>query len=184
MEFRMAVQIIDNLLPNLFFKKLSNIFNDKFNWFWNSNSAEKYNPSISSNRTPLDNNFMFTHILWDFEIGRSSPHFDTFEPILYFLDKHIKVTKLRRMKLNLYTNQGKRIDHAEHYDIKDEKGIVMDTVDITVLNFTTCNGGTTINKKDYMSIKNQALIFKNSLKHNGYVQTDTKRRIVLNIATS
>ena len=172
MEFRMAVQIIDNFLPNLFFEKLNNIFNDKFNWFWTEHTGEN------------DNNFMFTHMLWDFEIGRSSPHFDTFEPVLYFLDKHVKITKLRRMKLNLYTNQGKRIDHAEHYDIKDAKGIVMDTVDVTVLNFTTCNGGTIVNNKEYKSKQNQGLNFKNSLKHNGYVQTDTKRRIVLNIATS
>jgi hypothetical protein len=176
MEFRVAIQIKDNFLPALFFNKLNNIFNNNFNWFWIENSAKK-------NDKPLDDNFMFTHILWDFEKGRSSPYFETFEPILYFIDAHVKVTQLRRMKLNLYTNQGKRIDHAEHYDIRDAKGKVMNDVDTTILNFSTCNGGTTINKKDYKSIKNQALIFKNSSKHNGYVQTDTKRRIVLNIAT-
>ena len=175
MEFRMAIQIIDNFLPGLFFKKLENIFNNKFNWFWNEKSVDS--------KIFQDDNFMFTHILWDFDIGKSSPHFETFEPILYFLDKHVKVKHLKRMKLNLYTNQGKRIDHAEHYDINDEKDKVMDNVDITVLNFTTCNGGTTIDNRDYKSIENQALIFKNSFKHNGYVQTNNKRRIVLNIAT-
>jgi hypothetical protein len=180
----MAIQIEKNFLPTLFFDKLTGVLDNKFNWFWNPSSAEKYNPSISSNRTPLDKHFMFTHILWDFEIGRSSPHYEIFEPILYFVDKHVKVERIIRMKLNLYTNQGKRIDHAPHYDIRDEKDKVMNNVDITILNFTTCNGGTTINKKDYKSVKNQALIFKNSLKHNGYVQTDTQRRVVLNIATS
>ena len=174
MEFRMAIQIIDNFLPNLFFKKLNNIFNSNFNWFWIEKSINE------------DSNFMFTHILWDYKLGKSSPYFETFEPIIYFLDKYKKVSKLRRMKLNLYTNQGKRIDHAKHCDIIDEKDDTkaMNNVNITLLNFTTCNGGTTIKNKDYKSISNQALMFKNNLKHNGYVQTNTKRRIVLNIATS
>ena len=179
MESRVAIQIKDNFLPDLFFNKLSNIFNNtglhKFNWFWSHNSDE--------NDSSGDGHFMFTHILWDFEIGKSSPHFTTFEPILYFLDKHVKVTQLRRMKLNLYTNQGKRIDHAEHYDCTDKTNVPHKHHNITILNFNTCNGGTVIKNKEYKSVKNQAIIFDNTLKHYGIVQTDTPKRIVLNILT-
>ena len=34
------MQVIDNLLPNLFFNKLKNIFDkNQFNWFWNNKTA-------------------------------------------------------------------------------------------------------------------------------------------------
>ena len=54
---------------------------------------------------------------------------------------------------------------------------------IIVYNFTTCNGGTIINDKEYKSNANEALIFDNEIEHQGFTQTDTQRRIILNIAT-
>ena len=87
------------------------------------------------------------------------------------------------MKLNLYTNQGKRIDHASHYDMVEE-GKPVDNVMTTILNFTTCNGGTIIDNEEYTSIQNQGIMFDNKTKHSGFTQTDTQRRIVLNIATT
>ena len=109
----------------------------------------------------------------------------TFEPILYFLHEHVKVAQLRRMKLNLYTNQGKRNEHAEHYDYADinNKNLPEENHNIIILNFNTCNGGTVIKNKEYKSVENQAIIFDNTLKHYGVVQTDTQKRIVLNILT-
>jgi hypothetical protein len=173
-----AIQIKDNFLPNLFFNKLSSIFNNtsshKLNWFW------KYN---TDSDVSGDGNFMFTHMLWDFDVGESSPYFAIFEPILYFLDAHVKVAQLRRMKLNLYTNQGKRIEHAEHYDYTDIKNLPQQNHNVTVLNFNTCNGGTVVNNKEYKSVENQAIIFDNTFKHYGIVQTDAPKRIVLNILT-
>ena len=89
------------------------------------------------------------------------------------------------MKLNLYPNQGKKIIHAKHVDLRDnitKKPLQNGT--ITILNFTTCNGGTIIGEEEYLSNRNQALIFDNKVKHQGFTQTDTTRRILLNIATS
>jgi len=87
-----------------------------------------------------------------------------------------------RMKLNLYTNQNKIIEHLAHTDINDNDK-PRENVNITILNFTTCNGGTVIKNKRYPSNKNEALIFDNLYKHSGLVQTDTQTRILLNIAT-
>ena len=52
-----------------------------------------------------------------------------------------------------------------------------------VLTPTTLNGGTIINDKEYKSNANEALIFDNIIEHQGFTQTDTQRRIILNIAT-
>ena len=122
---------------------------------------------------------MFSHILYAFEQGKNSDWFKEFEPIIYFLDSKIKVNKLLRMKLNLYTNQNKKINHVSHTDVHD-KGTSRKNVDISLLNFTTCNGGTIIKDKKYSSNENELLIFDNLNKHSGIVQTDTQTRIVLN----
>ena len=173
------MQVIDNLLPNLFFNKLKNIFGkNQFNWFWNNKTA-------SGKDGDLDNHFMFTHMLWDVDAGKTSPHFETFEPILYFLDNHSPVKKLLRMKLNLYTNQNKKIHHAKHVDFANQDtGKPLENTTNTVLNFTDCNGGTIIDNKEYPSKANQALIFSNDLIHQGIVQTDAPIRIVLNIGSN
>ena len=41
-----------------------------------------------------------------------------------------------------------------------------------------------IDDKEYVSKANQALIFNNQIEHQGFTQTDTPIRIVLNIVTS
>ena len=167
------VRVVDDFIPNLFMNRVNSLLEgNTFNWFWNSNTTEHHN----------DNNFMFTHILFPNESNKS-PHFDFFLPIVYIIDRHNPVKDLVRMKLNLYTNQGKRIDHASHYDMVEE-GKPVDNVMTTILNFTTCNGGTIIDNEEYKSVQNQALMFDNKTKHSGFTQTDTQRRIVLNIATS
>ena len=51
--------------------------NDKeFNWFWNTRTAE------SVNGEPLDDNFMFTHLLYNKDYNGKSVFFETFFPIL------------------------------------------------------------------------------------------------------
>ena len=166
-----------DFLPQMFFDKLSNTLNGStFQWFYNPSSLE---PAIY----PLKKNdkFMFTHTLFREEQGKSSGWFNTFEPILYSINEKVKVTQLIRMKLNLYTNQNKKINQGSHYDHYDEKGKPSTDVHTALLNFTTCNGGTKIDKKIYKSKANEILIFNNTSTHNGIVQTDTPTRIVLNI---
>ena len=179
--------VVNNFLPIYYFNKLCDLFeygdtvkNTTLNWNWNSNSVYEDKP---------DNYFMFTNMLWSNEvIGRATSFYDKFEPILYFLNDHQKFKNLIRMKLNLYTNQGKRIVHTAHTDINKNpflnKGNNEPEEDITIciFNFTTCNGGTIIDNVEYPSIANQALIFSNKKTHQGIVQTDTPNRICLNIA--
>ena len=178
------IQLVNNLLPEMYFNKLTHLFEhehkeggDLLNWFWSGSSVHLGTPQA-------DNHFMFVHLLWDIKLGKTSNYFEMFEPILYFIDKYSPVKRVRRMKLNLYTNQNKKIIHGNHRDLTEEPYKPTPNITICVLNFTECNGGTIINNKGYPSRANQGLIFSNDLFHQGYVQTDTPRRIVLNIATA
>ena len=176
------VKIIDQLLPDVFYNRLLKILDDndkEFNWFWNTRTAE------SVNGEPLDDNFMFTHLLYNKDYNGKSVFFETFFPILYFLEGHIPINNLYRMKLNLYPNQGKKILHAKHVDLTSEATKKpLENCTITILNFITCNGGTIIGEEEFLSKGNQALSFDNEIEHQGFTQTDTQRRIVLNIATT
>ena len=161
-------EIIDNFLPKIFYEKLNEILTgNNFSWYF-QNRTTAYE---------LNSNYMFTHSLVLNEKPLSD-WFHIFEPITYFINEKYKIDKLLRMKLNLYTNQNKKIKHTSHHDYSNN---LNDNIKIGLLNFTTCNGGTTIDGKLYNSNANEIIIFDNKLKHNGITQTDTPTRIILNI---
>ena len=170
-DLQSIVKTEKNFLSDMFFKKLKNIVEGyNFQWYFQNATVPNYK------KEPKDN-FMFTHNL--FREGRkSSDWFETFEPIIYAINEKVKVNQLIRMKLNLYTNQHKNIKHASHQDFEDKEN---ENPTIGLFNFTTCNGGTNINKKVYQSKENEILIYDNKLKHFGITQTHTPIRIVLNI---
>ena len=166
-----------NFLPSIFFNKLKNLITGHyFPWYFLKQTV--FYPGAQH-----DEHFMFHHLLYSTEGSLTySDYFKDFEPILYFLDTKTKIKKLLRMKLNLYTNQNKIIEHVSHTDINNKDEPRKD-VNVEILNFTTCNGATKIEGKKYSSNENELLIFSNLHKHSGIVQTDTQTRIVLNIAT-
>ena len=93
--------------------------------------------------------------------------------------------KLVRMKMNLYPNQGVNVKHGVHNDIL-QNGAPRPDVVTSVFNFHTCNGYTKILSPDkpetiVPSIANSIVIFDNPFPHSGVTQTDTDRRIVLNM---
>ena len=169
------MQIKKNLLPARYFNKLKHLVTGSaFPWYFT-------NQTVSYPGVKEDKHFMFVHVLYNTIPPAPISHlFKEFEPILYFLDFPIK--ELLRMKLNLYTNQNKKIKHVRHTDVYDEKNKPRENVTLSILNFITCNGGTIIKDKKYPSNENELLIFDNLNKHSGVVQTDTQTRIILNIA--
>ena len=165
---------IDNFLIPPYFDKLKElVYSSNFNWFYQSSSL--------SDLEKCDN-FMFTHKLWDLKDGNNSNYFPEFWHIFLYLKHHTQCKELLRMKLNLYTNQNKKIYHAKHYDIMKEDDKPQEDVTIAVFNFTSCNGSTIVDGKEFKSKENSAVIFSNTLEHQGTVQTDHNARIVLNIA--
>ena len=176
MTIEKKIRIKKNLLPAIYFNKLKHLVTGRaFPWYF-------LNQTVDYLGVKQDKHFMFVHVLYNTVPPIPTSHlFKEFEPILYFLDFPIK--ELLRMKLNLYTNQNKKIKHVRHTDVYDEKNKPRENVTLSILNFITCNGGTIIKDKKYPSNENELLIFDNLNKHSGVVQTDTPTRIVLNIVT-
>jgi len=107
-----------------------------------------------------------------------------------------KTEHLIKMKLNLYPNEGKQVQHGTHKDIysahiplspKHMTRMGEDVLDKTTLtsvfNFHTCNGYTCIGKEKIPSVANQIVIF-NQTEHYGVTQSDIPRRIVFNMNVS
>lgn len=170
------IKVFKKFLPNIYYNKLNDIVNgDNFQWFFNESNLDTKKPPFKKGK------FYFTHNIFDENIGQMSDYYNIFEPILYFIDSKIKVNKLLRVKLNLYTNQNKKIYQGEHCDILDTNNKPLTNSYTGILNFTTCNGGTIINKKQYPSNSNEFIYFKNNTKHYGVIQTDNSSRVVINI---
>ena len=170
------IKVINNFLPTIFFKKLNTIINDSnFQWYFNESNLKPNQPGYKKGK------YYFTHNIYDENIGKMSEVFNVFEPILYFIDQKSKVNRLLKIKLNLYPNQNKKIYQAKHCDMVDQLNKPLTNIYTGILNFTTCNGGTKIDKKEYSSKQNEFIYFENNISHAGIVQTDTTIRIVLNI---
>jgi len=166
-----------NYLPKEFFNKLNTtVSSSNFPWYFSSRLLS-YSKKESS-----DNFFMF-HRLLDYGVENTitSNFFDMFYPLIYFLDKKHKVNNLMRMQINMYTNQNKKISHPPHIDFHDEPGEKTKGVKTGLFNFTTCNGGTNIDKKFYESKANEFHVFDNDTKHFGVIQTNTPIRIIINV---
>jgi|TARA_R100000664_G_scaffold33871_2_gene52471 hypothetical protein len=165
------MKIIDNFLLENYFKELQTlVYSDNFPWF--------YQQKITT--FDKDNNFMFTHILYNNDKSNSD-FFPKFELIKYFIKQHSNFSKFLRIKLNLYTNQGKKIKHSKHHDWTDTNNKPDKDVKICILNFTTCNGVTVIKKQPVQSKENQMIFFNNTNEHYGVTQDNKDTRIVLNI---
>ena len=162
--------IEDNFLPDIYFEKIYNLFfNDNriFPWYFNTNVTNQKN----------DKDFFFGHHLFNEIDGIMSQYYHDFIPIVYFIqDKlDIKFERILRMKANLYTNQGKQINHQRHIDIPG--------LDHTVALYSVNNnnGFTMVGDKKIMSKANRIIVFDGSIEHCSNTQTDADVRININI---
>ena len=164
------IRIKDNFLPDIFFNKIYNLFFDDnivFPWYLNTNVTNKKN----------DRDFFFGHHIFNYENGITSQYYDNFFPIVYFIqDKlDIKIKDILRMKANLYTNQGKQINHQRHIDIQDLNHIV------AIYCVNDNNGFTMVGDKKVISKANRIIVFDGSIEHCSNTQTDTAARININM---
>lgn len=125
-----------------------------------------------------ERHFMFTHTFMN-DGQVVNPHF--FAPIqamLQPINQRRRYIGVNRIKANLYTNQGKAIQHPEHYDIPPD-GQDSERFFVAVYHVNTNNGLTVVEDEEIASIENQLVVFDN-VPHFGTVQTDTDTRVVLN----
>ncbi len=170
------IKIVKDFLPKPLFKQLLSVVESQnVDWHWQPQSVH-YGPTGSG-----DNKWMFTKTIKDRQIVSKElmPLFSVFKD---FQDEHYKGDTILKMKLNLNPNQGTPIEFGLHTDtIPPESDIIT-----SVFNFHTCNGYTKILSPDkpetiVPSIANSIVIFDNPLPHAGVTQTDTDRRIILNM---
>ena len=156
----------NNLLNTNYFDELNSLVTDP-NFAWHLNKNTSHN----------DGNFMFTHVLYNDEAGVNSNYYESFLPLIIKAGIAIGQSTLLRAKLNLYTNQGKSITHATHIDYDETIGEYTSAV----FNFTTCDGGTYIEEKFFVSEANSMCSFPGPTMHSGVTQTDTPVRVLLNL---
>ena len=145
--------VYKDFLPSPHYRVIRDLFlTEKLPWHYNDRV-------VSTER-----HFMFTHAFMD--NGRViNPHY--FEPVRAMLDliQHKKrFIGVSRIKANLYTNQGRIIEHPPHHDIPPDAE-VSDKMCIGVYHVNACNGQTVVGDRAIRSRDNQVILFSNFNKY-------------------
>jgi len=156
----MNYNVKDNLIDEKWLEDIRfNLTSNIFSWF--------IQPFVSPGTDDLYN-FYLSHIFYE-NNSVNSDHFFRMNPIL---DK-IKMSKLIRLKANLYPKTDKIIEHSKHIDY--------DTPGKTALFYVNENNGFT-NLNDVIKIeskKNRLLTFDNEILHNSSTCTNYKYRLTI-----
>jgi len=160
----MSIKIKDNFLPKKFNEEIFNILTgDAFPWYYNAFVTRGYEK---------DQNMYFTHVVYhDGKINST-----IYEKLVTPFIKKLKIKKLIRVKLNLYTPNKKIITHKWHADFPFKHK--------TALYYLNTNNGYTSFKdpnKKVSSVANRCAIFDGHHVHKSSNCTDQKCRITLNV---
>jgi len=153
----------DNFLDKADFESITKvIMGPKFPWFFQDGVAH---------RKKHDAHFFWTHVFFRAKDGIISSAYKILDPIL----KKLKIKALIRIKANLFSNQGKIIEHEDHADFPfKHKG--------ALFSLNTCNGFTTFkNNTKIRSVANRMLFLDTSTIHHSSTCTDAKARWNINI---
>ena len=155
--------IKDNFLAQADFEKIRDVLlGEEFPWY--------FQDGVSHSGKHKDH-FYWIHGFFMHDKGVHSPAYE----ILYPLLKKLKSKALIRIKANLFSNQGKIVEHGDHTDFPfKHKG--------AIFSLNTCNGFTTL--KDNTKIKsvaNRMLFLDTSATHHSSTCTDAKARWNINI---
>ena len=152
----------ENFLNPTDFENLKNlVMGETFPWYFQENVAHsgKHNT-----------HFFWYHMLFG-QRNLVSPYAKLLDPLL----KKLKIKALIRLKANLYSNQGKMIEHAQHTDFPFKHKAALFSLN-TCDGFTVLKDGTKI-----QSVANQVLLFDASQPHHSSTCTNTKVRCNINV---
>ena len=162
-------RIIENFLPEEDFKNIVHkIYRPSFGW--------NYNECVAFKEPENDDNFYFTHTLYDWGAPQCSFFDDVFFPSEVVLKQKadIGVKSIIRMKCNLYTRTEKILQHDMHVDY-DFNHIAC------ILGINDCDGFTLFEDGDKIPSKaNQLIIFDGFDRHCSTTCTNAKARININ----
>lgn len=168
------IVVIDDFLPEEEFRSIrDSIFQDQFPWqFCQSVASENCSFfEVENEQVSLQNqNFYFNHAL--IMDGRYLGY--NTEVISPLLEKLTGCYVIRAIA-NLYTNLGRRVVHGLHSDMPFRC--------VTAIYYlNTCNGKTLFETGEECDSKeNRVVLFDSSVLHSSVTQTDTKRRVVINL---
>ena len=196
------IKVVKDFLPQTLFKFMKDYVEDeKVSWKWQDNSTyHKEKATVKADGKFKFGKTIYTHpaLNPDNKEFINEKYMSIFGVFVDFQNEHQshKTEHLIKMKLNLYPNEGKQVQHGTHKDIysahiplspKHMTRMGEDVLDKTTLtsvfNFHTCNGYTCIGKEKIPSVANQIVIF-NQTEHYGVTQSDISRRIVFNMNVS
>ena len=154
------MKVIDNFLPDYYFRSLSNtILGDDFWWFYNEDTAIEG-----------DGHSHFINMFYKKNPVGPTESFPKIEPYLPFF----KMKELCRIKANLAPRTIFHRKTGWHVD-----NLPCSTTAILYMN--TNNGWTEFKKGSRVkSVANRVVIFDSNLEHQGVTCTDEKIRVVIN----
>jgi len=166
------MKIIKNFLPKNDFKNIKSILeSSSFPYYYQNNYLDEEPEKRFKNA-----DYFFCHIIFDQSKSSFTSGNDTVKNILDPIMVKLNATQLIRAKINLYSNQHKHIHSNFHMDQNDEQ------VKVALYCINTCNGWTEFKTGEKApSVENSIILFKANEWHKGVTQTDTKRRININI---
>ena len=159
------MQIIDNFLPDYYFKSLSKIvLGEEFPWFYNDHTIAPW--------TGNDKPYQFIHIFYDVKPpwNGGTDAFDLLSPLV---QKLTAGRPLVRVKGNLNPRTLFHRNTGWHNDY--------DNMTTAIFYLNTCNGWTQFKKGGKgKCVANRVVIFDSNLEHGGITCTDQKRKVVIN----
>ena len=158
----------NNFLNQADYENIKNtILGEEFPWYF------QYGVAVSKNieRASGEEEYLMGHTFFREHQGITSSFYKILDPIL----KKLKFKALIRIKANLYSNQGKIVEHDDHSDFPfSHKG--------ALFSLNTCNGFTILkNNTKIKSVANRMLLFDPSTPHHSSTCTDAKMRCNINI---
>jgi len=161
MDIKHTIQ--DNYLNETDHKNLKNIMlGEDFPWYFTDKVA-----SVDEQR---NFHFYWSHVFFTQHGGVTSSFLNILNPIL----KKLKLKALIRIKANLYSSQGKIVEHEKHADYPFKHKAAL-------FSLNTCNGFTTLaHNTKIKSVKNRMLFFDGSKPHHSSTSTDTSVRANIN----
>ena len=159
-------KIKNNFVSSNLLKKINSLMtNVNFPWYFQDRITRENDDNKK---------FYFTHILYSFN-KINSQFYESIMP--EFIEK-LNIKNLLRVKLNLYTQTHKIIEHDYHTDSTTNEPHK------TALFYVNDNNGFTIFKKPFKKIKsekNKCVIFDGSQEHKSTTCTNKLYRLTLNI---
>ena len=153
-------EIKDNFFKKNQYNSMKNIVtDDRFSWFIQHGICHEGDKGV-----------FFSHTFYN-ENGINSNFYEKI--VIPFIEK-LKIKRLFRAKLNLYTKTNKEIIHGFHTDREDDHMVAL-------FYFNKNNGHTLFRKDKVKPEDNKIVMFDGSLEHTSTSCTDEDYRITLNI---